>query len=230
MRVIVTGAAGLIGQSISRVLVENGYEVLGLDCAPNSAQILESLHVKPLHVSLNNIDESLHVIDHALKDAPLVGLVNNAALMQHDQSLSWQDFEAILRVNLSAPYALSKHLFPRLKATKGAIVNITSTRAHMSEPRTEGYSASKGGLLSLTHALAASFAPHVRVNAISPGWIAPVDAPHSKDDHAQHLCGRVGVPEDIAGMCHYLLTQKAGFITGSEFIIDGGMTRKMIYM
>jgi NAD(P)-dependent dehydrogenase (short-subunit alcohol dehydrogenase family) len=99
----------------------------------------------------------------------------------------------------------------------------------MSEPNTEGYSASKGGLLSLTHALAASFAPHVRVNAISPGWIAPADAPHSPDDHAQHLCGRVGTPQDIANMCHYLLSQKAGFITGSEFIIDGGMTRKMIY-
>jgi NAD(P)-dependent dehydrogenase (short-subunit alcohol dehydrogenase family) len=230
MTILVTGAAGLIGQSISRVLVESGYDVLGLDCAPNTAQILEPLHVTPLHVNLAHIDESLHVIDCALKDAPLVALVNNAALMQHDQSLSWQDFEAILRVNLTAPYALSKHLFPRLKAAGGAIVNITSTRAHMSEPRTEGYSASKGGLLSLTHALAASFAPHVRVNAISPGWIAPVDAPHSSDDHAQHLCGRVGVPEDIAHMCHYLLSEKAGFITGSEFIIDGGMTRKMFYM
>lgn len=229
MTVIITGAAGLIGQSISRVLVENGYEVLGLDCAPETVETLESLHVKPLYVNLGDIDESLHVIDKALKDSPLVGLVNNAALMQHDQSLSWRDFEAILRVNLSAPYALSKHLFPRLKATNGSIVNIASTRAHMSEPLTEGYSASKGGLLSLTHALAASFAPHVRVNAISPGWIAPTDAPHSPDEHAQHLCGRVGVPEDIANMCHYLLSQKAGFITGSEFIIDGGMTRKMIY-
>lgn len=230
MTVLVTGAAGLIGQGISRVLVAEGYDVVGLDSAPNTAEVLESLHVRPLHVNLSDIEISLRAIDEVLNDAPLVGLVNNAALMQHDQNLSWQAFEAKLRVNLTAPYALSKHLFPRLKATSGAIVNIASTRAHMSEPNTEGYSASKGGLLSLTHALAASFAPHVRVNAISPGWIAPVDAPHSLDDHAQHWSGRVGVPEDIAQMCHYLLSPKAGFITGSECIVDGGMTRKMLYM
>jgi NAD(P)-dependent dehydrogenase (short-subunit alcohol dehydrogenase family) len=160
---------------------------------------------------------------------PLVGLVNNAAQMQHGQRLAWQDFEAMLRVNLTAPYALSDHLFSRLKTTQGAIVNIASTRAHMSEPQTEGYSASKGGLLALTHAHAASFAPHVRVNTISPGWIAPAEETQSEADHAQHWSGRVGMPEDIAQMCAYLLGPKAGFITGAEFVIDGGMTRKMIY-
>ncbi|MBN2964271.1 SDR family oxidoreductase [Sulfurospirillum sp. T05] len=230
MTILVTGAAGLIGQSIARVLVAEGYAVLGLDVAPNVAEVLEPLHVRPLHVNLSDIQTTLRAIDEALKEAPLAGLVNNAALMQHHQHLSWQGFEAMLRVNLTAPYALSRHLFPRLKATGGAIVNIASTRAHMSEPLTEGYSASKGGLLSLTHALAASFAPHVRVNTISPGWIAPIDAPHSLDDHAQHWSGRVGVPEDIAQLCAYLLGSKAGFITGAEFVADGGMTRKMLYV
>lgn len=230
MTILVTGAAGLIGQSIARALVGEGYEVLGVDIAPNVAEVLEPLHVRPLHVNLFDIEASLRAIDEALNDAPLVGLVNNAARMQHDQNLLWQEFEAMLRVNLTVPYALSQHLFPRLKATKGAIVNIASTRAHMSEPRTEGYSASKGGLLSLTHAHAATFAPHVRVNAISPGWIAPPNAPHTQADHAQHWSGRVGVPEDIAQLCVYLLGPKAGFITGAEFVADGGMTRTMLYV
>lgn len=229
MTVLVTGAAGLIGQSICQVLVSQGYDVLGVDFAHNTKEVLEPLHVKPLQVDLANIDTTLSALDKALESVSLTGLVNNAAKMQHGESLDWKSFEGVLRTNLTAPYALSTHLFENLKATNGAIVNIASTRAHMSEPQTEGYSASKGGLLALTHALAASFEPHVRVNAISPGWIASAKERFSRADHAQHWSGRVGVPEDIAQMCAYLLSQKAGFITGAEFVIDGGMTRKMIY-
>jgi hypothetical protein len=126
-----------------------------------------------------------------------------------------------------------------LKLNKGVIINIASTRALMSEPNTEAYSASKGGLLSLTHALAMSFAPDVRVNAISPGWIETSHlkksskrqmVEHSMEDRLQHPVGKVGEAKDIAGMVEYLLTDKASFITGQNFIIDGGMTKKMIYV
>ena len=133
---------------------------------------------------------------------------------------------------------MSKHATPHLRAQRGTIINITSTRAFMSEPNNEAYATTKAGLIGLTHALASSLGPDVRVNAIAPGWIA-TDAwrprgqraqPELRDiDHAQHLVGRVGRPEDIAGLCAYLASSDAGFITGQVFTVDGGMTRKMIY-
>jgi NAD(P)-dependent dehydrogenase (short-subunit alcohol dehydrogenase family) len=112
---------------------------------------------------------------------------------------------------------------------RGTILTIASTRAHQSEPNTEAYAASKGGLVALTHALAASLAPDVRVNCISPGWILTKGPAPSPQDHAQHWAGRVGTPQDIAAAAAFLLGPEAGFITGAEFVIDGGMTRKMIY-
>ena len=114
------------------------------------------------------------------------------------------------------------------QAARGAIVNIASTRALQSEPDTEAYAASKGGLVALTHALAMSLGPAVRVNCISPGWIA--HQPVRKKDHAQHPVGRVGRAEDVAEMVAYLLSDAAGFVTGQNFVIDGGMTKKMIYV
>ena len=119
MTILVTGAAGLIGQSISRTLVAKGYEVVGLDNAPNAADVLTPLHVKHVHVDLTDIKTTLHVLDGVLEGTSLVGLVNNAAVMQHGETLAWQEFEATLRVNLTAPYALSQHLFPKLSAAKG---------------------------------------------------------------------------------------------------------------
>jgi NAD(P)-dependent dehydrogenase (short-subunit alcohol dehydrogenase family) len=132
----------------------------------------------------------------------------------------------------------AKHAAPALKARGGAIVNIASTRALMSEPNTESYAASKGGIVALTHALAASLGPDVRVNCISPGWIdvsrwkkpsKRKPAQLRPEDHAQHLAGRVGRPEDIAGLAAYLIGPESSFITGANFVVDGGMTRKMIY-
>jgi NAD(P)-dependent dehydrogenase (short-subunit alcohol dehydrogenase family) len=123
----------------------------------------------------------------------------------------------------SEPYAA-----PHLRAAHGAIVNIASTRALQSEPDTEAYAASKGGLVALSHALAMSLGPRVRVNCVSPGWIA--HAKVRKKDHAQHPVGRVGRDEDVAGLVAYLLSDAAGFVTGQNFVIDGGMTRKMIYV
>ena len=116
-----------------------------------------------------------------------------------------------------------------LRAAKGAVLTIASTRAHMSEPDTESYAASKGGLLALTHALAVSLGPEIRVNCISPGWIDTGITKSGRDDHAQHPAGRVGHVEDVAAMAAYLLGPESRFMTGTEIILDGGMTRKMIY-
>jgi NAD(P)-dependent dehydrogenase (short-subunit alcohol dehydrogenase family) len=116
-----------------------------------------------------------------------------------------------------------------LRESKGAVVTIASTRAHMSEAHTEAYAASKGGLVALTHALSISLSPAVRVNCISPGWIFTKGDPPRAEDHAFHPAGRVGRPEDIAALAAFLVGPDSGFITGSEFVVDGGVTRKMIY-
>jgi NAD(P)-dependent dehydrogenase (short-subunit alcohol dehydrogenase family) len=122
---------------------------------------------------------------------------------------------------------MAKHCAPHLRAARGAIVNIASTRALQSEPQTEAYAASKGGLVALTHALAMSLGPRVRVNCISPGWIAHGRV--RRKDHAQHPVGRVGRDADVAQMVAFLLSGAAGFATAQNFVLDGGMTRKMIY-
>ena len=131
-------------------------------------------------------------------------------------------------VNLTGPFLMAKHAAPHLRRSRGAIVNIASTRALQSEPDTEPYAASKAGLVGLTHALAMSLGPDVRVNCISPGWIAHQRV--RKKDHAQHPVGRVGRDEDVAELVAYLISDAAGFVTGQNFVIDGGMTKKMIYV
>lgn len=166
-------------------------------------------------------------------------LVNNAATAcnQPIESLTYEQWQTVIGVNLSGAFLCAKYCKPQLEQNKGAIVNIASTRALMSEPNTLiAYSASKGGLVALTHALANSLGPAIRVNCISPGWIVTDGYQHgraetklSNEDHAQHPAGRVGNPEDIAEMVLYLCSDKAGFITGQNFVIDGGMTKKMIY-
>ena len=138
-----------------------------------------------------------------------------------------------LDTNLTAAFLFARAAEKPLRASRGAIVTIASTRALMSEPNTESYAASKGGLVALTHALAISLAPEVRVNCISPGWIVVRREQEEKlrrKDHLQHPAGRVGRPEDIAEMAAFLLDRdRAGFVTGANFVVDGGMTRKMIY-
>ncbi|MDH4203085.1 MAG: SDR family oxidoreductase [Phycisphaerae bacterium] len=165
-------------------------------------------------------------------------LVNNAATAcnQPIETLTHEQWQTVLGVNLSGAFLCAKHCKPQLEQNNGAIVNIASTRALMSEANTEAYSASKGGLVALTHALAMSLSPKVRVNCISPGWIVTDAYQHgraetklSDEDHTQHPAGRVGKPEDIAEMVLYLCSDKVGFITGQNFVIDGGMTKKMIY-
>jgi NAD(P)-dependent dehydrogenase (short-subunit alcohol dehydrogenase family) len=171
-------------------------------------------------------------------------LINNAGISDPFQGnldeLQLADFDRVLGVNLRGPLLCAKYALPLLrKASHPAILNITSTLAFMSEPDTFAYTASKGGLEALTHALAVSLAQdRIRVNAIAPGWIEVgpwqkksqrYEPQHTREDKAQHPVGRVGIPDDIAQAALYLCSDRAGFITGQHLIIDGGMTVKMIY-
>ena len=147
------------------------------------------------------------------------------------RSLTLVEWHRVIDTNLTAAFLLARAAEKSLRRARGAMVTIASTRALMSEAETESYSASKGGLVALTHALAISLAPDVRVNCVSPGWIETKDyAGLRRKDHAQHPAGRVGRPQDVAEMVAWLLDkERSGFITGANFVVDGGMTRKMIY-
>ncbi len=156
-------------------------------------------------------------------------LVNNAMpLFKGIDECTYEEFAYAQAVGVAAPFYLAK-LFKDHFAEGASIVNISSTRDRMSQPQSESYTAAKGGIAALTHALAASFAGRVRVNSVSPGWIDTSFRKHGGPDAAQHFAGRVGNPMDIAHMVLYLASAKAGFITGENICIDGGMTRHMIY-
>lgn len=161
-------------------------------------------------------------------------VVSNAGLPdasgQKVETLSLEHWDKVIRTNLTGGFLCAKHAFPELRRTRGSMVLIASTRAHQSEPDSTAYSASKGGVVALTHSLAISGGPDIRVNCISPGWIHTGDRSKLKErHHAVHPVGRVGQPADIASMAIYLVSPEAGFITGQNFIVDGGMSRKMIY-
>ena len=171
----------------------------------------------------------------------LDALVNNAGISIRKplDELSLDEWNRVLAVNLTAAFLCARRASPLLRHAGGAIVNIASTRAHMSEPDMEAYAASKGGLVALTHSLSVSLGPGVRVNCISPGWIdvsgwskegAARQEALRPEDHAQHPAGRVGRPEDVAELAWFLSGPQSGFVTGGEFVVDGGMTRKMIYV
>ncbi len=156
-------------------------------------------------------------------------LVNNALpVMKGIDSCSWEDFSYALAVGVTAPFYLTKLLAPHF-APGASVINISSSRDRMSQPRTESYTAAKGGIAALTHALAVSLAGKARVNSISPGWIDTTGTEFTGPDALQQPAGRVGRPEDIAEAVLFLCSGKAGFITGENLCIDGGMTRLMIY-
>lgn len=169
-------------------------------------------------------------------------LFNNAGIADPDtgpvESLSLDAFRRHLDSGLVAAFLATRAAVPALRRARGAIVNMASTRALQSEPNSEAYAATKGGILAMTHALAVSLGPDVRVNAVAPGWIDSAShakasarhAPqHTKEDHAQHPAGRIGTPEDVAAAVAYLASPAAGFVTGETLVLDGGMTRRMIY-
>lgn len=171
------------------------------------------------------------------------GLVNNAGIADPHSgpldALSLAQWNRYLSTNLTGAFLCGKHALPVLKQRRGAIVNIASTRALQSEPDTEAYATTKGGLVAFTHALAVSAGPNVRTNAILPGWIATdawkkpgerSEPKLSRRDHAQHPAGRVGTPEDIGALAVYLLSEQSSFVTGQCFAVDGGMTVKMQYV
>ena len=156
-------------------------------------------------------------------------LINNAPpLFKGIDSCTWEEFNYALRVGVSAPYRLTQLFLPHF-AEGAAIVNISSSRDRMSQAQSESYTAAKGGVSALTHALAVSLSGKVRVNSISPGWIDTSNTVYEGADADQHPAGRVGTPLDIANMVLFLCSEQAGFITGENICIDGGMTRQMIY-
>ncbi|HTJ89235.1 MAG TPA: SDR family oxidoreductase [Acidocella sp.] len=224
---LITGGAQGIGAGIAARLVKDGATVIIADKEPASVA-----GARGVVCDVSREDEVQSLIDgiHGMEKR-LDGIVCNAGFMIRKpvETLSLAEWSSVLATNLTSTFLLVKAGAQMLRAAKGSVVTVASTRAHMSEPDTESYAASKGGLLALTHALAISLGPDIRVNCISPGWI---DTQHYRirpEDHAQHPAGRVGTVEDVASLAAYLLGPESGFITGAEFMLDGGMTRKMIY-
>jgi NAD(P)-dependent dehydrogenase (short-subunit alcohol dehydrogenase family) len=244
---IVTGGGQGIGKAISRRLLETGFNVViaeideeaGRETASELSDIGNILFIET-DVS-NEMTVSYMVNETSLRFGKIDVLVNNAGIFQSCvlSDLTLDAWNRIISVNLTGTLLSSKYAAPILSVHHGSIINISSTRALMSEPNTEAYSASKGGILSLTHALALSLAPDVRVNCISPGWIDVSEWKKMRErtipdvaekDKAQHPSGRVGTPEDIASMVEFLTKDENTFITGQNFVIDGGMTKKMVYV
>ncbi len=231
---LITGAARGIGAAIADRLHRDGWTTYLLDHDAAALQAQAARLGAPALVA-DAADESavLAAMDRVRGGSGrLDALICNAGIMIRKPigQLTLAEWSHVLATNLTSTFLLVRAAEDLLRAAHGAVITMASTRAHMSEPDTESYSASKGGLLALTHALAVSLGPSVRVNCISPGWIDTQDAPLRPDDHSQHPAGRAGRPDDVASMAAWLLDPANAFVTGAEFVIDGGMTRKMIYV
>ncbi len=241
--IVVTGGAQGIGRAIVDSFdAERGWQVVALDLDPEA---LDELPASVWRFAADVADpESVQAFFAWLSERTdrIQALVNNAGVgfKKSIVEATWDQWQRVLAVNLTGAYWMVKTLYPLLRANQGAaVVQIASTRALMSEPDTEAYSASKGGILALTHALAVSLASdHIRVNAISPGWIVAEpwkkrslrhQPPLTMEDHAQHPSGRVGTPPDIARAVRFLVDPHNDFINGINLVVDGGMTVKMIY-
>lgn len=218
--VVVTGGARGIGKTITDEFRKNGASVCTIDLLPNDYYVGDLSRKEVLEDFASRV-----ISDYGHVDV----LVNNALpQMKGIDDCSYGEFNYALFVGVTAPFYLSK-LFRPYFAPGGSILNISSSRDRMSQPQTESYTAAKGGIAALTHALAVSFSGSVRVNSISPGWIDTSFREYSGPDAFQHPAGRVGNPMDIANMALFLCSEKAGFITGENICIDGGMTKQMIY-
>jgi NAD(P)-dependent dehydrogenase (short-subunit alcohol dehydrogenase family) len=243
---LVTGGGQGIGKAIALAFLERGMRVVIAEADEDAGAETEREYKEKGEIAFVATDVTREAdVRRALDQAEarfggLDALVNNAGInvVKPLAELTLDEWRRVIDTNLTGYMLFAKHAAPALKARNGAIVNIASTRALMSEPNIESYAASKGGIVALTHALAASLGPDVRVNCISPGWIDVSSWKKSTkrkpaqlrpEDHAQHPAGRVGRPEDIAGLAAYLIGPESGFITGANFVVDGGMTRKMIY-
>lgn len=217
---VVTGGAQGIGRCIAEEFRKAGATVCVIDKQPGNYFVGDLADKDVLERFANEV-----IAKHGRVDC----LVNNALpLMKGLAECSYEEFQYALSVGVIAPFYLAKLFAPHF-AEGAAIVNISSSRDRMSQPQTESYTAAKGGIAALTHALAISLAGKVRVNSISPGWIDTQYTVYEGPDAVQQPAGRVGNPLDIANMVLYLCSDKAGFITGENICIDGGMTRQMIY-
>lgn len=218
--VVVTGGAKGIGKTIADEFRKAGAHVCVIDLLENDYFVGDLAEQTALDAFADKV-----IADYGRVDV----LVNNALpLMKGIDECTYEQFSYALRVGVTAPFYLTKRFAPYF-APGASVINISSSRDRMSQPQTESYTAAKGGISALTHALAVSLAGKVRVNSISPGWIGTDFTVYDGADAVQHPAGRVGNPLDIANMVLFLCSDKAGFITGENICIDGGMTRQMIY-
>lgn len=248
--IFITGGAQGIGKATALRFLSMGWNVVVADIDKEAGDELISEYPDHRNSLLfinmdvrveNEISDAFH--DTMERFGQLHAVINNAGIADPYQGpvedLQADEWHRIIDTNLGGIFRVTKFAIPYLRQTRGSIVNIASTRALQSEPHTEAYAASKGGVVALTHALAISLGPDIRVNCISPGWIDVSDWKKSEfhisfelsqADHRQHPVGRVGQPQDIAGLVAFLVSDDAGFITGQNFVVDGGMTKKMIYV
>ena len=217
---VVTGGAHGIGKCIAEEFRKRGASVAVIDVRDGDHFVGDIARKDVLETFAAEIVSKYGKVDY---------IINNALpLMKGLDACSWEDFQYALTVGVTAPFYLVKLLSPHL-AEGASIVNISSSRDRMSQPQTESYTAAKGGIASLTHALAVTLRNKARVNSISPGWIDTDYTEHDGADGMQQPAGRVGNPMDIAHMVMFLCSDQAGFITGENICIDGGMTRQMVY-
>lgn len=234
---LITGGARNIGKSLAIGFLNNGYKVAVID---HNRELLDKLpengNLLKFYGDVSNEKDVIKFIEYIEKNFKRLDvIINNAAISNFKNffEITLEEWEKVIKVNLTGYFLITKYGVPLILKTsgKGSIINIASTRAIMSEKGNEAYSASKAGILGLTHALANSLGPNIRVNAISPGWILHEGEQISQEEHMQHLVGRAGTPNDILELALFLANEKkSGFITGQNIVIDGGMTKKMIYI
>ena len=217
---VITGGAHGIGKAIADAFAREGTAVYVIDKTPGDWFVGDVSDKETLERFAADVVEKSGRVDY---------LINNALpLMKGIDECTWEDFSYALAVGVTAPFYLTKLFVPHF-AEGAAVINISSSRDRMSQPQTESYTAAKGGIAALTHAMAVSLAGKARVNSISPGWIDTAGSEITGPDALQQPVGRIGKPQDIAEMALFLCSGKAGFITGENICIDGGMTRLMIY-
>jgi len=234
---LVTGAAKGIGRAIARRLLASGWNVGIVDLRESGMHRVFPRGTRNIVLIEGDVgaeDTAPRAVAALVERfGRLDALVSNAGIMIRKplRRLTLADWYKVLDTNLTATFLFARAAERPLRRAHGVIVTIASTRASMSEPNTESYSATKGGIAALTHALAVSLGADVRVNCVSPGWIETKNyGALRRKDHMQHPVGRVGKPQDIAEIVAWLLDgERSGFVTGANFIVDGGMTRKMIY-
>jgi NAD(P)-dependent dehydrogenase (short-subunit alcohol dehydrogenase family) len=244
---LVTGGGRGIGRAITKRLVDEGARVCILEPDAKAGRDAVDEYGARVRFERGSVGKEADVkraITATVKwGGGLDGAINNAGIANPKsgaiEKLSLADWERVITTNLTGSFLVAKHAIKHLRKSRGVIVNLSSTRSQQSEPNTIAYTTTKGGIDAMTHSLAISLGPEIRVVGIAPGWIATSafnprserkEPELSAADHAQHPVGRVGKPEDIAGLCAWILSDESGFITGQTFVVDGGMSRKMIYV